>query len=412
MANAKLQEGASALVQARNIVTEAGGADKLTAEQRQTVDKHLADWRSQKDAVKLEQDLKKEEKAESELRAAAVTSKVTDPSHISNSRDAKSWQNAEYANQFDAFMRTGKDQDDKVEYRAMQADKDTVGGFTVTPVVIMDQFLQNVDDELPFGKLVTTIRMPKAAKIQIPQMGDDASDPDWTSELGEVQAGSDLTFKARTLEPHALTKLYKLSRKLITMSNMDIVAFVMARLARKFGLAIENGSMTGNGSGRMQGAFVANDEGIGTARDVSAGNTTTSPKFEGILAAKYALKSQYRKNAKFLFHPDSMLKLALLKDGEDRFILQPSVIADTPDKLSGYQVLESQFAPNTFTASQYFGLFGDFAYYWMAMSQDLQIQVLQEMYALTNQNGYVARADIDGCPVLAEAFVRLQLAAS
>ncbi len=38
------------------------------------------------------------------------------------------------------------------------------------------------------------------------------------------------------------------------------------------------------------------------------------------------------------------------------------------------------------------------------------LQVLVELYAATNQNGYIARAEVDGMPVLEEAFARLKMA--
>jgi len=42
----------------------------------------------------------------------------------------------------------------------------------------------------------------------------------------------------------------------------------------------------------------------------------------------------------------------------------------------------------------------------------MTIQVLTELYAETNQNGYHSRLEADGMPVLAEAFGRVKLAAS
>ena len=41
---------------------------------------------------------------------------------------------------------------------------------------------------------------------------------------------------------------------------------------------------------------------------------------------------------------------------------------------------------------------------------DMTIDVVDQLYAETNQNGYIARAEIDGQPVLGEAFARLKLA--
>jgi len=39
----------------------------------------------------------------------------------------------------------------------------------------------------------------------------------------------------------------------------------------------------------------------------------------------------------------------------------------------------------------------------------MRIQVLTELYAETNQNGYIGRMEVDGMPVLEEAFVRVKM---
>jgi len=41
----------------------------------------------------------------------------------------------------------------------------------------------------------------------------------------------------------------------------------------------------------------------------------------------------------------------------------------------------------------------------------MQVQRLVELYATTNQIGYLARLESDGAPVLESAFVRVTLAA-
>ena len=40
----------------------------------------------------------------------------------------------------------------------------------------------------------------------------------------------------------------------------------------------------------------------------------------------------------------------------------------------------------------------------------MQIQRLVELYAATNQVGFIGRMELDGMPVLEEAFVRVKLA--
>ena len=78
--------------------------------------------------------------------------------------------------------------------------------------------------------------------------------------------------------------------------------------------------------------------------------------------------------------------------------------------LIGQPIFMSEYVPNTFTTGQYVGLIGDLSYYWIADALDMQIQALFELYAESNQVGYIARMETDGMPVLAEAFARVKLA--
>ena len=57
-------------------------------------------------------------------------------------------------------------------------------------------------------------------------------------------------------------------------------------------------------------------------------------------------------------------------------------------------------------------MIADFSYYWIADALDMRIQRLVELYAATNQVGFIGRLETDAQPVLAEAFSRVKLAAS
>jgi HK97 family phage major capsid protein len=54
-------------------------------------------------------------------------------------------------------------------------------------------------------------------------------------------------------------------------------------------------------------------------------------------------------------------------------------------------------------------MLGDFSQYWIVDALTMTIQVLLELYAATNQNGYISRFESDGMPVLEEAFARVKL---
>jgi HK97 family phage major capsid protein len=58
---------------------------------------------------------------------------------------------------------------------------------------------------------------------------------------------------------------------------------------------------------------------------------------------------------------------------------------------------------------QYAGLLGDLQHYWIVDALSMQVQRLNELYAETNQVGFIGRLETDGAPVLEKAFVRVQL---
>jgi HK97 family phage major capsid protein len=70
----------------------------------------------------------------------------------------------------------------------------------------------------------------------------------------------------------------------------------------------------------------------------------------------------------------------------------------------------SEFAPNTFTTGLYVGIVGDFSFYWIVDALSFVLQRLVELYAESNQAGFIGRYEGDAQPVLEEAFARVKLA--
>ena len=125
-----------------------------------------------------------------------------------------------------------------------------------------------------------------------------------------------------------------------------------------------------------------------------------------------ALKQQYRRNARWLFHRDAVKMIRKIKtgiSGDTTYVWQPSVAAGQPDTILGYPVLESEYVPNTFTANLYVGILGDFSQYYIAESLAMSVQRLTELYAETSQVGYIIRAEVDAMPALPAAFRRVTL---
>lgn len=296
------------------------------------------------------------------------------------------------------------------ELRALSAGVNTEGGYIVVPEVFVNSLIQAMDDEVIIRQLATVIPMTTGASIGIPSLDADPADADWTVELGTGSEDSTMAFGKRVMQPHPVAKRIKVSGQLLRIAAMPVESLVRMRLAYKFGVTQEKAYMTGSGNKRPLGIFVASNDGIPTSRDVSAGNATTAPTIDGLINAKYSLKAGYWNKSSWIFHRDTMKEVAKIKATDGSYIWRESARDGEPDRLLGRPIYLSEFAPNTLTTGQYVGMLGDFSHYWILDSLIFQLQRLNELYAETNQVGFIGRYEGDGAPVLAEAFARVKLA--
>lgn len=321
----------------------------------------------------------------------------------------------EYTKHFADFLKSGERNFlNSQEYRGLVMDADIYGGFLVASEQFVQKLIQAVDDMVWMRGLATIIPCKNAHSLGVPTFETDASAASWTTEVAEPTADSTMAFGKRDLFPHPLVKLIKCSEKLLRSSALDVEGLINQRLAVKLAAAQESAFMSGTGSNQPLGVFTASNDGVPTTRDFGATtNAATYITAEGLIDSLYGLKPQYLKNAVWLFHRDAIKQVRKLKDATSgQFIWQPGLSADKQPSILDKPYIMSEYVPNTFTASLYVGMIADFSFYWIADALDMRIQRLAELYATSNQVGFIGRVEVDGAPVLAEAFARVKLAAS
>lgn len=317
---------------------------------------------------------------------------------------------------FRSFLRDGEFRLTDAERRALSVTDQTKGGALIPPMALVNELIKAVDNQLFLRSpgMATIRQVGSAQSLGVPTLDTDPSDADWTAEVGTVQEDTSMAFGGRELHPRALTKLVKVSDRLLRL-DPSAEQLVISRLAYKFGVSMENAYLNGAGATGPLGIFAASAQGISTGRDVATGNTSTAVTMTGLINAQHSLKAQYRRNASWLFHRDGVKQIRTLRSdsgagaGTGDYLWQPSSQAGQPDTLLGRPILESEYVPNTFTTGLYVGVIADFSFYWIADAMDFQVQRLNELYAGTRQRGFIGTLETDGMPVLEEAFVRVKL---
>lgn len=314
----------------------------------------------------------------------------------------------EYRAAFMDFVRFGTKCPLPAECRDLQTDTLAAGGATVMPLMFASGLLKFLDYEVIMRSLGTVMTVNKAESLGVVSLDTDPEDPDWTTEVGTTDNDTAMAFGKRELTPHKLSKLVKISNKLMGYSMLDIEGIVQQRLGYKVGTVEESNFMTGNGVKKPLGLFVASADGITTARDTTAAGATAITA-DDVAKVAYSLKQSYFNRSTWIFGRNALIQLRIAKTTNE-YVWQPALGLDVPATVMGRPFKISEFAPNSVATGLYTMILGDMSYYWIADSIGMSLQRLSELYSLTDQTGYIIRKYTDGMPVLAEAFARLKQA--
>lgn len=400
------EERRQILLDARKLLDKAESENRsLNQEESTNYDKAFKDA---EDLLTRAERLEKQDEIESTLQEIRSKDSESAIRHLNKEgKESKKDESAEIR-AFRTFLTDGIASLSIEQRNTLQMDSQTKSGFLVAPQQFVNTLIKKIDDLLFIRNLATVHPLIGAHSLGMPSLETDVADADWTGEITPVSTGS-MDFGKRELSPKALTKLIKVSRKLIRHSSQSIESLVSDRMAYKLAVPQERSFLVGNGVNQALGVFFASNDGIPTSRDVSTDNTSTAVTFDGLKNAKGALKAGYRAKAQWVMHRDLETQVSKIKDLEGRYVWQDSIIANEPDVLLGFPVNKSEYAPNTFTTGLYVAVLGDFSFYHIAESLSLEMQRLDELYAATNEVGFIGRAEVDGMPVLPEAFVRVKL---
>lgn len=226
----------------------------------------------------------------------------------------------------------------------------------------------------------------------------------WTAE-NAAYTESNPTFGQKQIDAFKLTDLARVSVELLQDSAFDIEDYLMKEFARAFGIAEEEAFCVGTGTNQPTGIFTANGGTVGVT--AAANNAITADE---LISLVYALKSPYRRNAKFLMNDATISAIRKLKDQNGAYLWQPSLQAGQPDRLLGYDLYTSPYVP-TMAAGALTVAFGDFKNYWIGDRAGRTVQRLNELYATNGQIGYVATERVDGKVILPEGIQLLKMKA-
>ena len=306
-----------------------------------------------------------------------------------------------YAEDYNCYLR-GR----ALVHNVMSEGVDANGGYLV-PTEFERQIVTALDENNVVRSVANVIKT--AAERKIPVAASHVA-AQWTAENG-AYTESNPTFAQKAIDAYKETALAKVSIELLQDSMFSVEAYLANEFGRAFGILEEEAFCVGTGTGQPTGIFNAYDNNapVGGEINVITG-TSGAVKGDDLISLIYALKAPYRKNAKFLMKDSSVAEIRKLKDGNGVYMWQPSLQAGQPDKLLGYDLLTSAYAPEI-AANALPVAFGDFHSYWISDRSGITIQRLNELYSANGQVGFIATKRCDGKTILHEGIQLLKVKA-
>ncbi len=298
-----------------------------------------------------------------------------------------------YREDFGAHLR-GRRLVHNVLSEGVQAD----GGYLV-PEEFERQIVTGLDEANVVRSLAKVITTNAERKIPVAATHSAAQ---WTAE-NAAYTESNPTFDQKTIDAFKLTDLVKVSIELLQDSAFDLESYIAGEFARAFGIAEEQAFCVGTGTNQPTGIFTANGGTVGVTAAATGAVTA-----DELISLVYALKSPYRRNAKFLMNDATISAIRKLKDSNGAYLWQPSLQAGQPDRLLGYELYTSPYVP-TMAANAFTVAFGDFKNYWIADRSGRTVQRLNELYSTNGQVGFVATERVDGKVILSEGIQLLKM---
>jgi HK97 family phage major capsid protein len=277
----------------------------------------------------------------------------------------------------------------KREYRDMSLTAGS-GGVTVPEgfVSALEQAL------LAFGgmrQVADVIRTDGVGDLPWPTMNDTANKGAILAEATTFSTSVDPTFSS------VVFKAFKYSSKPIIVSNellqdsaFDLAAMVGGWLGTRIARIQNDHFTTGTGTSLPMGIVVAATEGV----EATSKTAVTDAE---IITQQHKIDPAYRPNAQWMFHDTILAAIRALKDSSTgQYLWQPGMQAGVPDRLLGHTYVINQSMASAQAQSAKIILFGDFSKYKIRDVAAVRMVRLDELFAQTDQVGFVAFLRSDG----------------
>ena len=290
----------------------------------------------------------------------------------------------EHKSAWGAYLRKGDDSGiARLDLKSVNVGTEAQGGYVAPPE--LDRLIeQRLTASSPMRQ-IASVRQTSATVFKKPiSMGAVSA---WAAETG---ARTETTSPTLNLLEFPAAELYAMpaaTQTLLDDAYADIDEWLADEVEASFSTQESTAFVTGDGSGKPKG-FLSYDmiadashawDKIGFILSGGAGAFAASNPADKLIDLVYALKSQFRANARFVMNRRTVSAVRKLKDGDGNYLWRPGAAGEAASLL-GYPVTEIEDMPDI-AANSFSVAFGDFRRGYLIVDRQ-GARVLRDPYSL------------------------------
>ena len=301
---------------------------------------------------------------------------------------------------FGTYLRKGNGATDE-EVKALTVSNDEQGGY-LAPAEMSSEFIRDLVEYSPI-RSVASVRSISSPSVKYPKRTS-GTNAQWEGEAEEAEE-STATFGQLEVPARKLMTYVDISNELLSDSGGTAEAEVRLALAEDFGKKEGAAFVSGTGAGQPEGLMTH----TGIAEWVNGSTANVSP--DALVRMMYDLPAAYRNNGTWMMNGTTLGLIRTMKDGDGRFLWQPSFQAGQPETILGRPVIEAVDMPDV--ASGAFPiLYGDFSAYRIVDRLAMSILVNPYLLATKGLTRIHATRRVGGRVLQAARFRKLKMSTS
>lgn len=277
----------------------------------------------------------------------------------------------------------------------------------IVPKTIASKIVETVSELSPIYAKATRYNMKGNLSIPVYGVDDDNSNDyiqaAYGTEFDDLDAHGG-KFTSVDLGSIPVGALAKISKGLINNTDADVLPFVVGQIGKAIADFLEKEMLVGAGTtGVMTGATkTTNLMAAGSVSAISADN---------LIDLQLSIPETYQGDACWIFNKATFKTVKKMKDGEGNYLMVRDFVSGSGWVLLGKPVYISDNMP-VVAENAIPILYGDLSGMAVKLAKDVEINVLNELYAAQHAVGVVGWVEVDSKIENAQKFAGLKMAVS